>query len=228
MNITIKKEVFEKYPELKIAFLLAKNIDNKSKLEESKHLLKDVEEVIHLTFNKDTVRTHNLISPWKVAQQEFGRQAHHYHTSVERLFHLVLKKKSTSTPDVLTNLLHYQALREIIPFGADDFSKINGNLTFALSSGKEKVGLFKKLEKSSLYYKDELHPLGAKLDYWKNKKTILTSKSISALVHLEALPPIEEKKLRVLAQETASLIKDFCGGNIKLVILNKKKASASI
>lgn len=228
MKLTIEKNVFEKYPSLKIAFILASHIDNQSKLKESKHLLKEAGEAIQQTFRPDTVKTHDLISPWKVAQQEFGKKAVHYHTSVERLLHLVLKKKNVLTENVLTNVLYYEALKKIVPVGADDCSKLRGNLTFALSSGKEKIGWLKKLEKGFLSYRDEENILGTKLDYWKNKRTAVDEKSVSALVHLEALPPLDEQKLKQIARETAELIKTFCGGTVKVVILSKKKSSAII
>ena len=93
MNISIKKGVFSKFnPKLKIVFILAENVDNVTKVKEAKHLLKEVENLISLTFHKDNVKNHNLISPWKVAQEAFGKEARHYNTSVERLIKKIMKR----------------------------------------------------------------------------------------------------------------------------------------
>ncbi len=228
MKITVNKNVFKKFKSLKITFILVKNIDNKLKLEEAQHLLEEVVNLIHLTFNKDTIKNHHLIQPWAVAQQEFGSQAKHYHTSVERLLKKVLARKSIATKDVLTNLLRYLALKHIIPFGVDDFSKVNGDLTFALSSGKEKVDVLRGLKKGALYYKDEKYVLSTKLDFWKSKRTMLNDKSTSALIHFEVLPPITQKKLNEIVKETAKLVKTFCGGGVKIYFLNEKVGSVKV
>ncbi len=227
MKISIEKEVFRKFhPEFQVAFILFKGIDNKTKLKESKELLKEIEKVVRLTFNKDTIKTHHLISPWKVAKQEFGKEARHYHTSVELLLKTVLGRKSVAAGDVLTNLVRYLALKQIIPMGIDDPQKISGEITFALagSSGegkKMKVEGIKKIPRGELYYHDEKKVLGRKLDYWKNEKTKLTAKSTSALVHFEALPPFTSEKLINLLKEVVNLGQSFCGGEVKVFVLNK-------
>lgn len=229
MNITVKKEVFSKlHPHLKIAVLAVKSFKNIQKMEESKHLLQEAEQMIRLSFNKDSIKTHQLISPWAVAQQEFGKEAKHYHTSVERLLKKVLKNKKVAVDNTLTNIINYLSLKHIIPMSVDDLSKINGDLTFGVATGKENVSLLKKLRAGALYYHDNKNLLGMKLDYWKNKKTVLTKNSCSALIHIEALPPVNNKELRAIAKETADLVSSFCGGRVKIVVLDKKKNTTNI
>ena len=75
MKVTINKEVFKKYPELKVVFIHTQNSDNISRLKEARNLIDDVESLVHMTFNKATIKTHHLISPWVVAQMEFGKRA---------------------------------------------------------------------------------------------------------------------------------------------------------
>lgn len=228
MKVSVNKPVFSANPKLKVAFIVAKDIDNGKRLEEAKHLLNETAEVISLTFNKDSVKSHHLIKPWDVAREEFGKSAKHYHTSVEKLLKTILSKKNVQRKDTVTNLLRSLALRHIIPFGADDPDKVQGNITFSIASGKERTKKLKKLEKGEIYYKDSKEILGTKLDYWKNSKTSLTSKSTNALVHLEALPPITSKELREIAKEIARLIETFCGGKTKVVILSKRKNSVKL
>lgn len=228
MNIYIKKEVFRKFhSELNIAFILAEGINNKKKLEESKHLLAEAEKLVHLEFNKDTIKTHLLISPWAVAQREFGKKAEHYHTSVEKLLQKVLSNKKIHANDTITNLIRHLALKNIIPIGIDDYNKINGGITFDIATGKEKVNA-KKLEKGALYYHDAKNILGTKLDYWKSPKTRVARNSTSVLVHFETLPPITKTKLDEVLNEAAALIKTFCGGKINVFILDKKNNSVKI
>ncbi|MEW5896238.1 MAG: phenylalanine--tRNA ligase beta subunit-related protein [Nanoarchaeota archaeon] len=224
MIIRLEKDVFKCSPQLKIGFILAEGINNNAKLKEAGRLVKEEEEAVRLIFNKETIKNHYLIAPWAVAQREFGKKAKHYHTSIERLLLKVLGGKSVLAEDTATNLLTHIAFKHIIPFGADDVDKIKGNITFSIVKGKEKKKLLKNLKEGELFYHDAEKILGTKLDYWKNKKTKLSKSSASVLVHFEALPPITRKKLDSVLEETAALIKAFCGGKTKVFVLEKRKS----
>lgn len=234
MDISIKKEVFSKFAELNIVFIAVRGMDNKSKLKESLHLLKEAEEFIQLTFNKETPENHYLIQPWTAAKLGFGKKAKHYHTSVERLIDEILDGRVVEAKDVLTNILRYIALKQIIPFGADDLKNVEAQITFEIAKGREgagsrrKAGGPKKLAKGDLYYKDAKDILGTKLDYWKNPKTELAPETKNALIHFEALPPIDSRKIKEITDEAANLIVNFCGGKAKVILLNRKKTSAKI
>ncbi|MBU0456756.1 MAG: phenylalanine--tRNA ligase beta subunit-related protein [Nanoarchaeota archaeon] len=229
MKIQINKEVFSKFnQDLKIVFILAKHIDNQTRIEESKHLLNDVENEVRLIFNKENIKSHHLISPWAVAQQEFGPKARHYHTSLEKLLIKVLNKKKIVTKSVLTNIINSLALKHIIPFGIDDLENISGNLTFAIAESDKKVNILKRLSSGELYYHDSKNILGKKLDYWKNSKTFLTNKSTSALIHFEILPPITKSKMDMIIKEADSLVRAFCNGKTKVFVLDKKNNSQKI
>ena len=229
MKVSVDKKVFDNFhSKLKIMLISVKDFNNQEKLKQSLHLLEEIQHFVHLTFNKDQIKNHYLISPWAIAQAGFGKKAKHYHTSVERLLKKVLSNKSIKTKEVLTNLLQYSALKHIVPYGIDDLDKVQGNLTFTLASGKEKAIAFRNVKKNALCYKDDKKVLGTKLDYWKNKKTILDKNTKNALIHFEILPPLSQKKADVLVEDITSLIKNFCGGKVKVFTLDKKKKSIKI
>jgi DNA/RNA-binding domain of Phe-tRNA-synthetase-like protein len=229
MKVSINKEVFEDFnPKFKVLLVSAKDIDNQVKFKESLNLLSEISELIKLTFNKETIKNHYLISPWAVAQEEFGNKAKHYHTSVERLIRKVISKKIINEKDTLTNVLRYLALKHIVPFGVDDYDKIQGDVKFSLASGKEKAGPLRTVKEGALYYQDKGRVLGTKLDFWKNRSTTLTKYSRNVLIHFEILPPINAKKLNDLKKDVFDLIKIFCGGKIKVEVLDKKKSSSTI
>ena len=216
MKVMATAEVFKKIDsDLKIILIKAEGIDNHSKLPESLHLLHEAEKLVRLSFNVDTVKSHHLITPWVAAQQEFGESAQHYHTSVENLIHRVLKRKSITSRDTVTNLMNYISLKYIVPLGVDDFEKIQGNLTFALARGGEKAKLLWLLKPKTFYYHDDVGILGTKLDHWKSFRTRLTSKSTSALLHLEVLLPLTTSKQHEIVDELKELITSFCGGKGK-------------
>ncbi|MDO8511554.1 MAG: hypothetical protein Q7S55_05315 [Nanoarchaeota archaeon] len=215
MKITLKQEVFKKvHPKLKVHFIYAIGVDNKSQAKKANHLLAEVQKVVQLSFNKDTAKSHLLISPWNVAKQEFGKKAKHYHTSVELLLQKALRKQKLETKDTVTALLRYLALKHIVPIGADDPTKIKGDITF-------------EVKKEDLQYRDAKKVLGRKLDYWKNAKTMLNKDSWCALIHFEFLPPVNPAKQKEIVDETVGLLQTFCGAETKVAVLDQKRNSVT-
>ncbi len=217
MRVSITSEVFRRFnPDFRLAVLLVTGLDNQTKLPDSLHLLHDAEQVVRLTYNKDTSKSHHLLSSQNILKYEKGK---HYHSAVEKLFQRVLVRKSIGARDVLTNLLQALSLERSLPLGVDDAAFLQGNITFALSKGG-------KIKKGELYYRDAKEVLGTSLDYWKNSKTALSAKTTSALIHLEAVPPITDEELREVMAEIETVVKGFCGGKVKRVVLERKKRSA--
>ena len=221
MKISISKDVFVKYPQLKLAFILAENLDNKGKAAESKHLLKEVENLIRLNFHKKAIKDNSFIEPWALAQLEFGGKAHHYHNSVEKLLKIVLSGKSVAKNDVLDNIYRFIALKYLVPVGVDDFHKIEGDLIFDIVKSSGRKGILGNLKRGELYYRDSRGVLSAQIDYWKNKRTEIEAKSYVILVHIVALPPVSN--LKNIAMEMALIIESFCGAKTKLFVLGKGK-----
>ena len=224
MNITFTPAVFKKFPRLQVVFILAEDIDNTTKLKESLHLLKDMTLLVKETFHKDTLQTHQLVSPWEVARQGFGKKARHYHTSLETLLMQILQGKNVFSKEVITNLIHFIALKHLVPISVDDIKKIEGKIKFDVAKGK----LLNGLQKGDIYYADQKKILGAKLDFWKNTTTKPTKKTTAVLVHFEALPPLNTDNIKKISAELILLLKNFCGGKIKGIIVNKNKNKANI
>lgn len=228
IKVAIAKEVFRPFPGFQVAVIAAKNSDNQRSAQKATHLVHDIEAYVHQTFHPAIIKNHSLLSPWTAAQKAFGKEARHYHTSVERLLHSVLKRKRITAKDTASNLLRYISIRHLLPGGADDADRLRGKVQFALAKGSERVRLFRKLRKGALYYHDQQRILGTKLDYWKNKKTEPDAGSKNILLHLAALPPVDRKKLLSIGKELQEIVRTFCGGTVKLVILDKKKPRAQM
>ncbi|HLD00240.1 MAG TPA: phenylalanine--tRNA ligase beta subunit-related protein [Candidatus Nanoarchaeia archaeon] len=229
MDIKIDKEVFKKlHSELKMGLIHLEGINNQAKVEESRHLLKEITELINLTFNKDTIKTHELISPWEVVKEEFGSGAKHYQTSLEKLLRAVLAGKNVLAANTLTNLVRYLSLKHLIPLAVDDLDEVEGNLNFKISQGGEKMSLIWRLKKNVLYYRDDRGILGAKLDFWKDKRTAVGPETTGALIHIEAIPPITGVKLAKIMKDIMFLARTFCKGKGTSLTLDRRRSKVKI
>ncbi len=228
MKIQLHKQVFKKFPNLKIVFLIIKDMNNLQKLEESQHLLEDISELNRQRMHPDKIKDHRLIKPWDVVREEFGDKAKHYHTSVEKLLKDVLSRKSVVAKDTVSNLVKSVALKHIVPLAMDDLDKVEGDIFFDLAKGTEKKSILTKFEKDDLYYRDNKGILGGKLDYWKSSRTMLKGSSTSALVHMEILLPLDAKKQQEIINELKMLLESFTGGKVKVLLLSKSKKESKI
>jgi DNA/RNA-binding domain of Phe-tRNA-synthetase-like protein len=213
MELNVDPKVFSKF-DLNVGIIVAVDMDNKTRVKEAKHLISEIEELIRLTFHKNSVKNHHFISPWDLARKEFPK-AKKYHTSVEKLVHKVLKKQSVSTKDVLTMVLNYLSLKYVIPIGSDDVDKVKGGLMFSMG-------------RTELNYRDNKGVLGRKLDYYKATRTKVTPKTSAAVIHIEAIKPFSRRQLNSVLKEAQQLIQSFCGGRTESYVLDKNTVSIRV
>jgi DNA/RNA-binding domain of Phe-tRNA-synthetase-like protein len=232
MRITIKEDVFSQInPKLKVGFMLLSDINNKSSLRETKHLLKEVEKLIKLTFNKDSIKSHDFISPWEVMREGYGKKAKHYKTSVETLFKTVLKKKSTVSNNSATNIVNHLTLKYIVPITLDDADKISGKLTLALSKGDEKLTPLRKAKKGTLICFDSSKKqkmLSSEFGYFKTQKSKINTKTKNILVRIIAMPPVSSQKFQEVLNEAKEMFRTFTKAKVKTLILSKQKKSGDL
>ncbi len=231
MKITVLPSVFTKIsPDFMCAFILTTHMNNAILHKEAKNLLNDIEQYTRLTFHKDAVTTHKLISPWESAKQHFKGKAKHYHTSVEKLLKVVLRGKSVATKNVAHNLVHYLSLRHIVPMTLDDAAKIVGNVTVGISNGKERIGL-KRITRGGLIYFDDsprYKVIGSKFGFTKSRRTRVGPRTKDILIQIDAMPPVSVKQFEKIVKDTAALFDSFTDGKVRTLILTRKKKSGQI
>ncbi len=228
MKIAIEKSVFSKFPQLQLMVFVANGVHNKEHLYEVQHLVAEAARLTQLTHHKNTLKNHYLIAPWVIHQRAFGAKGHAYHTSVEVLIRKVLHKKPVVAHNVLTNILRYLTLRYLVPIGHDDLDKVNGNITFGIARGTERVGLLLRVEKGALYYRDSKRVLGTKLDHWKSPKTAVHQDTSRVLFHVICIPPIDQEQEKAIAKDMHDLLRGFCGAKVQGFVLSAKKPSVMV
>lgn len=232
MNVSIDKSVFDKFNEqFAVGIIHCSKLNNSGSPVDIHEMLRDVEELIRINFNPSTLQTHQLISAWDSAVAHFGDKAQHYQSNVERMMLDILDSKDIPSKNKMVDLCNFISLKNIIPLGLTDTSKISGSLTFTLAKGSEKFepdGKLESLESGELILRDDNDVLARKLDYRTSSKADVDKKTKEAIVHIEAIPPITKDKLEAVTDELAGLIRIFCGGKIKKKILNKDKAEVEL
>ena len=232
MKLIISSEIFKKFPKLHVGIVIAKDINNSGSDEKIYHLLKEIEDFIKLNFVPEQLAKHPMISPWRTAYSEFGAKPSKYHSSVEALMRRILKGQEIPKVNKLVDAYNYLSLKHLIPMGADDLDKVQGDIKFTIAKGDE---IFYPLnsdgvdhpDKGEVIYRDEKQVLCRRWNWRDSDKTKIDDKTKNAVVYIEGIPPVTKEKLEEVCKETVEVIKMFCNGEIAYHILDMGNSEVS-
>ncbi|MBI2546043.1 hypothetical protein HYV81_02575 [Candidatus Woesearchaeota archaeon] len=225
MKFIVQKEVFDRVPGLVIGVVAVKGCNNHGKVLEIMDLLGEVEMFISSNFTKDTVSQHQHIESWRKAFAAFRKEAHTYHTPVERLIRTILEKGSVEQQNKLVDIAAYISLKYIIPIACYDLDTIFGDIELGLASGTEKFigaepGPAVKVAKQEIIYKDAVQVLSRAWNWKQNYTSMISKDTKNALLVIEGLPPVQQDEVESIIKELIELIDMHCQGDIGYQLLN--------
>ena len=126
----------------------------------------------------------------------------------------------------IVDLYNYISIKHIIPVGGDDLNKIEGNISLKYAIGDEAFIGINSREKSNpkvgeIVYVDDKEVLCRRWNWRECNKTKMTEKTTNVSIVTEGLPPITKEDIEAIIKEIRDLVYEYCGGNIKTIILNK-------
>ena len=218
----ITPQIFKKFPKLVVGVIKAENIDNIGTDADIYHLLEEIENLVKLNIVPEQLSEHGMISPWRVAHADFGSKASKYHSSVESLVKRVLKG-DTLRINKFVDIYQLLSLKHLVPVGADDLEKVEGQIQLVLAKGDELFYYNHEIEnpeKGEVIYKDDKKVLCRKWNWKGTDKTRIEEHTTSALMYVEGLPPITREKVEEICLEAVELIKMFCKADVSYQILD--------
>jgi lysyl-tRNA synthetase class 2 len=138
MQISIDKEILEKYPEMQIGYLAARvSIKNHAPFTESlksslgKHLQDQ-------GINATNFAIHQNIAIWrKIYEQDFLVKAKTYRSSIEALLRRVVTGKGIWNICNVVDLYNCCSVLTLLPMGGYDLNKISGDITIRYAKDEE-------------------------------------------------------------------------------------------
>jgi len=225
MELKIQKEIFETFPDFIAGVILIKGCDNQGALPEIAELLRMAERNQAENFAQfDTFSQHPQILSWRAAYRKFGADPHQYRCSAEALIRRTLKGDQLRHINKLVDLYNYISLKYVLPVGGEDIDKIAGDLFLGFANGDERFIRLGGVEneppqKCEVVYKDNEGVACRRWNWREADRTKLTEQTENAIVVVEALSPAIKSEVEAATQELASLIKQYCGGEVSFYIL---------
>ena len=135
MRITITKEIFEQYPDLRIGMIVVKGATN-SKFDSSlREFIENKTKEILSNSLWDEIRDNNLVKLWRDVYRNMGVSPKKKKPTVEALVKRVWKTGQIPLISPVVSLYLLVEIEKLLPIGGYDLEKINGNITLRKSFG---------------------------------------------------------------------------------------------
>lgn len=223
MKFKVNPKIFEDFNEPLIGVIIATGINNQDDHPEIQRLLRDAEETLREKLNGVEVSEHPHIAPWRETYRKFGSKPRDFRCSAEALTKVVLRGSEIKKISPLVDLYNLISIKYILPVGAEDLDKMQGDLELTFASGSEDYIPLGEEEndppkKGEVIYKDDVRVICRRWNWREGDRTKITKTTKNAVVVLESIASISIKEA---VEELADLIKKYCGGQISVFYLDK-------
>ena len=228
MRVSVAPELFELFPEARIALVVARGIDNSRRADETE-LLRSAQAGAAARLGSGPLTEHPRIHCWREAYRAFGAKPKDYPSSIENLARRALKGEPLRSINPLVDLYNVVSLTHLLPAGGEDLDAIEGDIVLTRASTDElKVKLLGEGEERApkpgeVIYKDDRGAICRRWNWKEADRTKLTEKTANAILVLEAVPPISLEELEAAARELERLVLENCGGDARVELLDRQR-----
>ena len=132
MIVRCDQELFEMFPEASVHAIVFHSVAEFDPAVVAPWKQKAMESVGSSGFTSETVLEAPAVKEWRNAFQRFGVKPSKFRSSIEQLFRRALKQEIIETSLPLVNLYCYVSLIEMVPMGAYDVEKVDGDIVVRL------------------------------------------------------------------------------------------------
>jgi DNA/RNA-binding domain of Phe-tRNA-synthetase-like protein len=236
MRFHISEDFFALFPEAVIAVVAARGVDNHARPEE-------LESVSRLLASAQRSLPDRLVGPlaeaprircWREAYRAFGAKPKENPSSIENLARRTLKGEPLRHINKIVDLYNFVSLSHLLPAGGEDLDRIEGDILLTRASADEpKVKLLGEAEERAprpgeVIYRDDVGAICRRWNWKEAERTKLTEETTNVVLVLEAIPPISRDELQAAAADLSRLLRESCGGESTVVLLDRSRPSTDI
>jgi DNA/RNA-binding domain of Phe-tRNA-synthetase-like protein len=222
-KIIIKDEIFDLFPNFYRGIVLVKDIVNqKSDKRIRKILKKEIDRQVAIDESKD-----ERVLAWDEAHRKFGSEPETYLPAITFLLKSMRPNRALPFINSVVALFNYISVKYVLPCGADDINRVEGNLVLGLADGTERfLPLGGDTEENPfpgevIYYDDSTKDVMCRRWNWRNGEvTKIKVDSKRIVLNVDCLPPISPDIGNEARDELAELLKLHCSADVETSYLN--------
>lgn len=223
MKFKINPKIFEDFDSPVIGVIIATGINNKNDDPQIQKLLREAEINLREKLDGVEISEHSHITPWRETYRKFGSKPRDFRCSAEALARVVLRGSEIKKISPLVDLYNLISIKYILPVGAEDLDKIQGDLELTFADGTEDYTPLGEQEndppqKGEVIYRDEIGVICRRWNWREGDRTKITKDTRNAVIVLESIASIPIKEA---VEKLSDLIKKYCGGQISVYYLDQ-------
>jgi lysyl-tRNA synthetase class 2 len=137
MIVRCNQELFELFPDASVHGIVFEGLAEFDPAIVAPWKQKAIESVRSSGFTSESILDAPVVKEWRNAFQRFGVKPSKYRSAIEQLYRRALKDEIIETSLPLVNLYCYVSLIEMVPMGAYDLEKVEGDIHIRLSKENE-------------------------------------------------------------------------------------------
>ena len=227
LKFSVAQSIFDRFPDYRRGVVVGVGVKNSTSSAELIDLLREAENAMRERWALESLLAHPSIVAWRDAFRKEGIKTSEYRPSVEALARRVLRSQSMPAINALVDVGNLVSLRHLVPVGAHAIDEISQDLWLRRADGTELFIPFGSDQEEHPAREEivfaEGHQVLTRRWIWRQANRTLTLPDTRAIeFNIDALPPMGEAEVALVAAELTELIKRFCGGEIAFMLLSRE------
>jgi lysyl-tRNA synthetase class 2 len=236
MKIAIESGVFNMFPGYVRHVLIARGADNSSERPELLAMLRELESKTRANDSFGDIKAHPRIAAWRDAFQKFGVNPNQCPPSIANLIKRVRGGKELPYINSLVTVFNVISLKYVLPAGGDDLDKVVGDVSLGVADGGEVYVPLGSPDASEhpkpgeiILYDTGNRDVFCRAWCWKNgDRSRIEGTTKFVAINVDALPPVSGDEGASAAEETAGLVRRFCGADVSIRRLSHETPEFSV
>ncbi len=229
----IAKEIHDRFPGYVRGVVIAYGLTNGPSSPALTELLREAEASVRDRLDLEAITAHPRIASWREAFKAQGIKPNEFRCSVEAMARRALRGQPLPAINALVDLGNALSLKHLVPVGSHAIDVVNGHLSLRPATGQETFVAFGSEETE--------HPVPGEIVFtegdivltrrwsWRQSNHTLTLPGTTAIeFNVDGLPPVSKEEVASICEEVMALIRTYCGGTLRYVLLTKDHPEMSI
>lgn len=230
MRVQISSEIFSAFPGYARHVLIAEGVDNLTPQPELEAMLRGAQTALRADGSLADIKAHPRIASWRAAFEKFGVNPNQCPPSIANLVKRVRGGKDLPYINSLVCIFNIVSMKYILPAGGDDLDKVTGDIRLGYATGGETyipLGSSGEQEHPKpgeiILYDTGNNDVFCRAWCWKNgDRSRIEESTKRVAINVDAMPPVDAEEGLRAAEETADLVRRFCGGSVTIHRLSEK------
>jgi len=233
MKDIVSQEVLAKFPSYIRGVVIARGVDNHGEKPRLIELLSEGVAKATQDESLQAIKSHPRIASWRQAYSDFGTNPNKFYCSIESLGRRARRGDQLPYINTLVALFNYFSLKHMVPSGGDDLDAADGDLRLTLAKGDEPFtplnsDAVEYAPAGEVIYVDNSKVMCRRWNWRQGDQTKLTPETANVAINGDCLPPVAKGEAGAITEELAGLVREFCGGEVKHLLLDAARNEAEI